>query len=599
MWLVVRSRSPWLAAIANAVVLLINLNVSTSNRTLVFLVIFLFATLLLVVRFALAEHMRVWHARGLRFSPDIGWDFMQAGAVFSLIVLLLANMLPVARANDTFLTYWNSSQSPWQAVQNAWATVFNGVNGNAGAFGELGVFGSDLQLQGTVHLPDSVILRYKVPATNDDPTQYLVSQTFDTYNGSNAWTMSAANVLRYDAGASQPPSADPSAVQPDTYNVTFAAVPANNHLFAPGSEAQSFNVPSDAYVSSMGGVSTQWESLVNLSTGVQYSSTGYVSSATEDQLRKVPYPAAAPVKYPQGIVYEYIDSTSPEQITPYVLATARQATAGTTNMYDAALALQTTCTRSNTASRIRIHRLVRMRLRGFCTGAKDSARFRLRHGNHGSRARHATRVAVGFTNGTLDSSTGTYVVKGTMAHAWTQVYFADYGWINFEPTSTFGAFTRQTSPYSSAQPTPASTANAHGTPTPRGQRQRDPGLSTLAPGGNGSGGQVFLVDAGLSLSMILLLLLALTSLFLLWWRRLYRGLSPVAMALHETTRLGTWAGAPPTAAQTPLEYAETLSAVVPGRLRALTTLAELYSAERWGGPCQTSQTSKLHSFIPN
>jgi len=51
-WLVYRTRKPWLMILANAVVLLINLS-NIDNGYIVFLVVFLVASLLLVVRFKL------------------------------------------------------------------------------------------------------------------------------------------------------------------------------------------------------------------------------------------------------------------------------------------------------------------------------------------------------------------------------------------------------------------------------------------------------------------------------------------------------------------------------------------------------------------
>lgn len=44
------------------------------------------------------------------------------------------------------------------------------------------------------------------------------------------------------------------------------------------------------------------------------------------------------------------------------------------------------------------------------------------------------RVAVGFTWGDWDAARGEYVVSGRHAHAWPEVYFADVGWIIFDPT---------------------------------------------------------------------------------------------------------------------------------------------------------------------
>ncbi|MDW3218528.1 MAG: DUF3488 and transglutaminase-like domain-containing protein [Acidimicrobiales bacterium] len=44
------------------------------------------------------------------------------------------------------------------------------------------------------------------------------------------------------------------------------------------------------------------------------------------------------------------------------------------------------------------------------------------------------RVAVGFTWGDWDEARGEFVVSGRHAHAWPEVYFADVGWIIFDPT---------------------------------------------------------------------------------------------------------------------------------------------------------------------
>ncbi len=44
-----------------------------------------------------------------------------------------------------------------------------------------------------------------------------------------------------------------------------------------------------------------------------------------------------------------------------------------------------------------------------------------------------SRVAVGYSTGQrIDSET--WVVRGTNAHAWVEVYFPEYGWVTFEPT---------------------------------------------------------------------------------------------------------------------------------------------------------------------
>ncbi len=49
------------------------------------------------------------------------------------------------------------------------------------------------------------------------------------------------------------------------------------------------------------------------------------------------------------------------------------------------------------------------------------------------------RVAVGFTWGEWDQARGVYSVRGEHAHAWPEVFFADVGWVRFEPTPGRGA----------------------------------------------------------------------------------------------------------------------------------------------------------------
>ena len=44
------------------------------------------------------------------------------------------------------------------------------------------------------------------------------------------------------------------------------------------------------------------------------------------------------------------------------------------------------------------------------------------------------RIATGYFRGELDEETGYYVIRGRNYHAWVEVYFPQYGWIEFEAT---------------------------------------------------------------------------------------------------------------------------------------------------------------------
>jgi transglutaminase-like putative cysteine protease len=49
-----------------------------------------------------------------------------------------------------------------------------------------------------------------------------------------------------------------------------------------------------------------------------------------------------------------------------------------------------------------------------------------------------SRVAVGFTSGQYDSSSGQWVVSDRNAHMWVEVWFRGWGWVPFDPTPSRG-----------------------------------------------------------------------------------------------------------------------------------------------------------------
>src|SRR5262249_11540449 len=148
------------------------------------------------------------------------------------------------------------------------------------------------------------------------------------------------------------------------------------------------------------------------------------------------------------------------------------------------------------------------------------------------------RLALGFSSGTFDTNTQSYLVRGTQAHVWPQIYFGGYGWMNFEPTASFNKFSRAISTGNGPTPTPSGGAGG-ATPSPD-NGQDLPGHREPQGGGvigaQGVGGA--LVNVGLALSLLLALALLCLALFMVWWRIVFRGLSPVSAAFARVSRLG-------------------------------------------------------------
>src|SRR5207248_10176871 len=123
-WLVYRTRRPWLMIVANAVLLLINLS-NVDSGYIIFLVVFLMASLLLLLRFNLFESTRRWRRQGLRYSDDLGWDVMQAGALISIAILVFSWFLPWGYTNDAASQVWSASANPWVQLEDTWNRVIS------------------------------------------------------------------------------------------------------------------------------------------------------------------------------------------------------------------------------------------------------------------------------------------------------------------------------------------------------------------------------------------------------------------------------------------------------------------------------------------
>lgn len=583
VWLVLRTRRPWLTVLANGVVLLINLNWATPDK-LIFLLLFLLVSLLLLVRFTLAENMRRWKARGLRFSPDLSWDFMQAGAIFAVAVLLVAYLLPIGTANQQLQDWAASPKNPLTSLQSKFSQIFAGVVGGGQGGNGVNFFDASYRLRGTVSLPTTKILHYTTPQSSDDASQYLITETYDSYDGVASWTSTSGQQNTAKANVLLPGSSSDDRL--NTYAITFDNVPAGgqSYLFAPGVEAARFNVATTFTMRGPANVPTIWQADTPLQAGDQYIAAGYVSTATASNLAAVPYPApkaADPTIYPPGVLQLYLPSN--ETIDPYIKQVAEQATKGTTSMYDAAQHLENylragftySTTNPDPPSNEDAVVWFLKNKKGFCTFFATAMALM------GRSLGMPTRVALGFTSGTYDQEHGYYVVRGNDAHMWTQVYFGQYGWINFEPTASFNKFTR------AIDALPGATPGANGTttvttPNPAHDPSKGQGPD-VGKTGSVAPQDSAVVRIGLGTSLVILLLLLAVLGFLFWWRIKFRGLAPAAGALARVTRLGIWAGAPPTSAQTPNEYAEQLATTVPAQQATIRQLTNLYNRERWSG----------------
>jgi hypothetical protein len=161
-----------------------------------------------------------------------------------------------------------------------------------------------------------------------------------------------------------------------------------------------------------------------------------VPSAGEAELR------SSGQGYPAWIIERYL--VLPDSIPDRVLALARDLTATEPTPYDRALAIERYLRRfpytldlpPPPADRDLVDYFLHDLRKGYCDYLASAMVVMAR------AAGLPARLVTGYATGTYDQAESRYVVTEANAHAWPEIYFPDYGWIEFEPTAGLPAIKR-------------------------------------------------------------------------------------------------------------------------------------------------------------
>ncbi|MBM3924914.1 MAG: transglutaminase domain-containing protein [SAR202 cluster bacterium] len=159
-----------------------------------------------------------------------------------------------------------------------------------------------------------------------------------------------------------------------------------------------------------------------------YLTRGSISVATPGDLRQ------ASRSYPEWVTDRYLQLPTAYPQTVRSLATTLAA--GQTNPYDIALSIQeflhnipySLNVEAPPKGRDAVEWFLTEKHVGFCMYYASAMTTMLR--SLGIPA----RLVVGFAPGDLDPDRDAYVVRAKHYHAWPEVYFPEYGWVEFEPT---------------------------------------------------------------------------------------------------------------------------------------------------------------------
>jgi len=311
-------------------------------------------------------------------------------------------------------------------------------------------YAASLTLDGGPRLNQNIVLLVK----SSEGGQNLAAISFDTYDG-HTWRTAAVSSAQLPANKRTISEGLPVHLVTQQITVVNTTGEQQPYIFGAGQIA-SVDQPTTLLIDKTTGrqVAVLRNNGRPLATGDHYTVQSYISSADIAMLRSIPLPAEAPTLPPHyngplppayynpAILRAYLQLP---KIDPRVKALALQLTAKAHTMYDKAVALEIYFRTSFTYS-------TNINL---SPGAEATA-WLLFQSNHSAFCNYfatamavmarelgmPARVVIGYTSGTFDAKGHNWVVHGSDAHAWTQVYFAGYGWINFEPSPGFALFVR-------------------------------------------------------------------------------------------------------------------------------------------------------------
>ena len=430
---VFRHHRPLDGVLVAGTALIVNMS-ATYTDLFRFLILFVAAALLLLLRASLAHRELNWRARRVSETDEVPVSIMRSGLIFAAGSVALAWILTSVAVGAPLGDTWRHLDTAWSDLSGSLNRIFGTVQSGSSRLGTIG-YANEMPISPTWESRDEVVLT----VASDHP-YYLRAAAYDTYTGLT-WRHSSSSIRPVAAGE---PIFPPGSVERPVVAEAFRRVtitvaleqPNGRSLYTPGYPVQAF-LPT--VVRDVGALPhfAGLEAASAVAPGDGYQISADVSEATQAQL------ASAGTEYPAEIAQMYL-GTELVSAETRELALQIVADAGATNPYAQAEALSRYLRGSalfeyDTSAQLP------------AVGEGDLVHFFLfdAEGRRGHCQYFASsmvmlarslgipaRFAVGYAPGDPSGEPGVYVVRQRDAHAWAELYFPGYGWQIFESTKS-------------------------------------------------------------------------------------------------------------------------------------------------------------------
>ena len=434
-WYTFRKPRVWRVVVPTGLVLLSVVYYYYGPKPLLYyMAIYIVLALLFVARTHLVDQERIWRQKAVRYERSINMNFMRAGLVMALLLLSAAYVMPTFAANTQVNDVLSDTRGPWRDFQETWTRLFAALRAYGTATSD--PYQDTMALGGPRSVSNDLVMDVYVP--RQLPNLYWRAIAMDTYEDGGWYTQEQDTNLHFpDDGFF---SVEPTAGREVITQTVISYLPNSSIIYAApeivGSSKQMFV---DSTLDDNGNdVVSAVRSRYVLALGDQYDVMSRISTADVESLQ------AAATEYPQWIADTYLQVS--DDLTPETLALAEQLTASLDNPYDKATAVQNYL-RENIeyndqidappADVEPIHYTLFESQEAYCTYYASAMAMMLR--SQGI----PTRIVNGYAQGQFDDETNSYRVRASNAHTWVEVYFPNYGWIQFEPTSSIPVVVRQ------------------------------------------------------------------------------------------------------------------------------------------------------------
>lgn len=435
MWAMIRRRQALTGLLPIALLLAINIHLS--RQALTNYMIFLFSGLLLVARTSYNHQHEDWRHRQVDYPEQLGMEWASSALILALAAVLIARLAPLFGTAEG----WNAL-SDWinryhEQTSDTATRLFAGVNTpppelnekkavnvNTPNMSEIGApiaQGSEtimwVRTSDPPPVPEEIAMNIPLAAP---PIHYWRNGIYSVYTG-RGW----ASAPLIEIASAQ----DPLPEQPPAGRYFLRQ---NFQLEARHTGALfSTNEP----VQADRGISLRRSPMGDgqILEG-RVSEYQVISAATRVSANRL---AAASVEYPVEIQTAYLQL--PDTLPGRVRTLTRRLVDGKNDPYHQVIAVQNYL-RENfeydlaageaPEGRDVVDNFLFDEQRGFCTHYATAMAVMLR------TAGIPARVVTGYAMGIYIHDRGAYRVPESAAHAWVEVYFPGYGWIEFEPTAT-------------------------------------------------------------------------------------------------------------------------------------------------------------------